>query len=71
MAMLKKDYRKSTKRGMPKHWFDSHPHTHIALDDAMNRVRCSAICLLRISASPRVTRPVVLLDTWSIDRTHP
>jgi hypothetical protein len=24
MALLKKDYRKSTKGGMPKHWFDSH-----------------------------------------------
>jgi len=23
MAVLKKDYRKSTKGGMPKHWFDS------------------------------------------------
>ena len=24
MAVLKKDYRKRNKRGMPKHWFDSH-----------------------------------------------
>lgn len=37
MAMLKKDYRKSTKGGMPKHWFDSHPHTHVALDDAIEQ----------------------------------
>jgi hypothetical protein len=37
MAMLKKDYRNSTKGGMPKHWFDSHPHTHIAFDDAIEQ----------------------------------
>ena len=37
MALLKKDYRNSTKGGMPKHWLDSHPHTHthIAVDDAI------------------------------------
>lgn len=33
-AMLGKDYRQSTKRNMPKHWFDDIPHTHMALDDA-------------------------------------
>jgi hypothetical protein len=37
MAVLKKDYRKSTKNGMPKRWFDQHPHTHIALDDAIEQ----------------------------------
>jgi len=37
MAILKKDYRASTKSGMPKHWFDQHPHTHIALDDAIEQ----------------------------------
>src|ERR1700731_2146125 len=37
MAILKKDYRKSTKSGMPKRWFDQHPHTHIALDDAIEQ----------------------------------
>lgn len=37
MAMLKKDYRRSTKRNMPKHWFDPMPHTHIALDDAIEQ----------------------------------
>lgn len=34
MAMLKTNYRDSTKRNMPKHWFDALPHTHIALGDA-------------------------------------
>ena len=37
MSVLKKDYRKSTKSGMPKRWFDQHPHTHIALDDAIEQ----------------------------------
>jgi hypothetical protein len=37
MAQLKLDYRDSTKRKMPKHWFDEFPHTHIALDDAIEQ----------------------------------
>jgi hypothetical protein len=37
MAMLKRPYRKSTKAAMPKHWFDDFPHTHIALDDAIEQ----------------------------------
>jgi DNA polymerase III alpha subunit (gram-positive type) len=37
MALLKKDYRESTKRNMPKHWFDELPHTHVALDDAIEQ----------------------------------
>jgi len=34
MAILGKDYRESTKRNMPRAWFDPIPHTHVALDDA-------------------------------------
>lgn len=34
MAVLGIDYRESTKRNMPKAWFDDLPHTHVALDDA-------------------------------------
>lgn len=37
MAMLKKPYRESTKRNMPKRWFDPLPHTHVALDDAIEQ----------------------------------
>jgi hypothetical protein len=37
MALLKTDYRDSTKRNMPKHWFDKLPHTHVALDDAIEQ----------------------------------
>ena len=39
MAMLKKDYRDSTKRNMPRRWFDDLPHTHVALDDAREQGR--------------------------------
>ena len=37
MAMLRRGYRDSTKRNLPKHWFDKLPHTHCALDDAIEQ----------------------------------
>jgi len=37
MAMLGKDYRDSVKRNMPGRWFDPSPHTHVALDDAIEQ----------------------------------
>lgn len=37
MTMLKKDYRSCVKRSFPKHWFSKSPHTHIALDDAIEQ----------------------------------
>jgi DNA polymerase III alpha subunit (gram-positive type) len=37
MAMLKLDYRESGKRSMPKRWFDDLPHSHVALDDAIEQ----------------------------------
>jgi DNA polymerase III alpha subunit (gram-positive type) len=37
MALLKKPYRDSTKRNMPKDWFDPAPHTHVAVEDAMEQ----------------------------------
>jgi hypothetical protein len=37
MAMLRRGYRDSTKRNMPKHWFDKLPHSHRALDDAIEQ----------------------------------
>jgi len=37
MALLGTDYRKATKRHMPKRWFDALPHTHRALDDAIEQ----------------------------------
>jgi hypothetical protein len=37
MAALGTDYRDSTKRNMPKHWFEKLPHNHVALDDAIGQ----------------------------------
>jgi len=38
MAALNCDYRDATKRNMPRAWFDENvPHTHIALDDAIEQ----------------------------------
>ncbi|MDF2817443.1 MAG: exonuclease [Stenotrophomonas rhizophila] len=35
--MLKTDNRSVNKRSMPKRWFDRLPHTHVALDDAIEQ----------------------------------
>lgn len=37
MAMLDKPYRQCVKRNMPRQWFDPMPHTHVALDDAIEQ----------------------------------
>jgi DNA polymerase III alpha subunit (gram-positive type) len=37
MAIMKSEFRESTKRNMPKRWFDNFPHTHVALDDAIEQ----------------------------------
>jgi hypothetical protein len=37
MALLKSEYREAAKRNMPGRWFDPLPHTHIALDDAIEQ----------------------------------
>lgn len=36
-AVLGGELRRTTKRNMPKSWFDPLPHTHIALDDAVEQ----------------------------------
>jgi hypothetical protein len=37
MAVLKTNFRATTKRNMPKRWFEAAPHTHVALDDAIEQ----------------------------------
>jgi hypothetical protein len=37
MVMLRRDFRRSTKSAMPKRWFDDLPHSHVALDDAIEQ----------------------------------
>ena len=37
MALLRSEYRAATKRHMPRRWFSRRPHTHRALDDAIEQ----------------------------------
>jgi len=37
MALLGTPWRETVKRNMPRHWFDNLPHTHKALDDALEQ----------------------------------
>jgi hypothetical protein len=55
MAVLKKPYRETTKRNMPKHWFSKAPHTHVALDDAIEQGQLFCAML-----SENVNRPTPL-----------
>lgn len=36
-CLLGGEYRRASKRNMPKHWLSKHPHTHKALDDAIEQ----------------------------------
>ncbi len=49
MALLNADWQRSTKRHMPKSWFDPFPHTHVALDDAIEQgaLFCNMLAELR------------------------
>ena len=38
-AMLRKPYRQVSKQTMPKRWLPEAPHTHVALDDAIEQGR--------------------------------
>jgi hypothetical protein len=37
MAIMKTEFNKAGKHNMPKRWFDDLPHTHHALDDALEQ----------------------------------
>jgi DNA polymerase III alpha subunit (gram-positive type) len=37
MAVMKTEYRESTKKNMPKRWFSDDKHTHIAVEDAIEQ----------------------------------
>jgi hypothetical protein len=49
MALLGSGYRDATKRNMPRRWFDDLPHTHQALDDAIEQgtLFCNMLAELR------------------------
>jgi DNA polymerase III alpha subunit (gram-positive type) len=36
-AIMKTEYRQSTKKNMPKRWFSDEPHTHVAVEDAVEQ----------------------------------
>ena len=55
MALLGKPYRHCGKHAMPPDWFDPMPHTHVALDDALEQG--SLFCnMLRANAAQRGAR---------------
>lgn len=56
MALLKTNYRDATKRNMPKHWFDDLPHTHVALDDAIEQGALFCNMLNSIASPQNITR---------------
>lgn len=58
MAMLRKDYRSVTKRSMPKRWFDRLPHTHVALDDAIEQGALFCNMLAENRGKTTVPRPM-------------
>ena len=55
MALLGTGYRDATTRNMPRHWFDPLPHTHLALDDAIEQgaLFCNMLAELALKSSAR------------------
>lgn len=49
-AMTKLPYRKCIKPRLPKRWFEKFPHTHVALDDAIEQgaLFCNMLAELRV-----------------------
>lgn len=62
MTLLKTGYCDATKRNMPRTWFDPLPHTHIALDDAIEQgaLFCN---MLKISKRDNLVSDSPLLNT--------
>lgn len=56
MAVLGLPYRESTKRNMPKRWISASPHTHVALDDAIEQGQlfCNILAEQRRQKKPAV-----------------
>jgi len=51
-------YRKAIKPRLPKHWFDELPHTHVALDDAIEQgaLFCNMLAELRAAQEAAAAR---------------
>src|SRR5215475_11137088 len=58
-AMTGLPYRKAIKPRLPKHWFDELPHTHVALDDAIEQgaLFCNMLAELRASRAAASETP--------------
>jgi hypothetical protein len=58
MALMGAEYRESTKRNMPRAWFDALPHTHVALDDAKGQgaLFCNMLAARQKDGTMRSTR---------------
>jgi len=52
MCLMKSGYREATKRNMPQRWFDKLPHTHDALDDAIEQGALFCNMLMELKSSP-------------------
>jgi hypothetical protein len=59
MALLGTDYRATSKRAMPRAWFDDSPHSHVALDDAIEQgaLFCAMLAARPPSPTPASGRP--------------
>ena len=62
-------YRKCIKPRFPKHWFDDHPHTHVALDDAIEQgaLFCNMLAELRATQAAAGATAVPLGQADSAD----
>ncbi len=50
MALMGSEFRQAVKGNMPKDWFDRLPHTHVALDDALEQ---GALFCNMLAANPK------------------
>ena len=50
MAVLGTEYRSTVKPNMPRSWFGDSPHSHVALDDAIEQ---GALFCAMLAANPR------------------
>ena len=57
-ALLKTDFRRATKRNFPRRWFDRLPHSHVALDDAIEQGAMGINMLRESRGLPRVPIPI-------------
>lgn len=69
-AMTGLPFRKSIKPRFPRHWFDDLPHTHVALDDAIEQgaLFCNMLADLRKDRVARELREPPLADPLDAPR---